>query len=56
MVEILRRGIEGLGLGCRNEPILGSILDRETLARLRETDVIIGCVDRAFPSVIAQAI
>lgn len=48
-VEILRRGIEGLGLGCRIEGIVGNILDRETLSRLREADVVIGCVDRGFP-------
>jgi hypothetical protein len=48
-VEVIRRGIEALGLGCRVEPLFGNILDRAVLARLREADVIIGCLDKAFP-------
>src|SRR5207245_9122231 len=48
-VEVIRRGIEALGLGCRVEAVVGNILDREVLARLREADIIIGCVDKAFP-------
>jgi hypothetical protein len=48
-VEVIRRGIEGLGLGCRVEAVVGNVLDREVLARLREADVLVGCVDRAFP-------
>lgn len=48
-VEVIRRGIEGLGLGCRVDPIVGNILDRDVLARLREADVIIGCLDKGFP-------
>ncbi len=48
-VEIIRRGIEGLGLGCHVKGIVGNILDRRMLAQLREADVIIGCVDRGFP-------
>jgi hypothetical protein len=48
-VEITRRGIEGLGLGCRVEPVRGNILDRDFLARLRDADILVGCVDRAFP-------
>lgn len=48
-VDILRRGIEGAGLGCHIEPMVGNILDRDTLARLREADILIGCMDRGFP-------
>jgi hypothetical protein len=48
-VEVIRRGVEGLGLGCRVDPIIGNILDRDVLARLRQPDVIIGCLDKAFP-------
>jgi hypothetical protein len=48
-VEVIRRGIESLGLGCRVETIFGNILDRDVLARLREADVLVGGVDRAFP-------
>ena len=51
-VEVLRRGIEGLGLGCRVEPILGNILNKEILARLRETDLVVGCVDKAYPRLL----
>ncbi|HZZ80570.1 MAG TPA: ThiF family adenylyltransferase [Gemmataceae bacterium] len=48
-VEVIRRGIETLGLGCRVEPVMGNILDRDILVRLREADIMIGCVDRGFP-------
>jgi hypothetical protein len=48
-VEVIHRGIDGLGLGCRVEPIVGNVLDRNVLARLREADVIVGCLDKAFP-------
>lgn len=48
-VEVLRRGIEALGLGCRVEPLIGNILDRDVIARLREADILIGCVDKAYP-------
>jgi hypothetical protein len=48
-VEVIRRGIEALGLGCRVDPIFGNILGRDVLARLREADVIIGCLDKGFP-------
>lgn len=48
-VEVIRRGVEGLGLGCHVEPIKGNVLDRDVLARLREADIIIGCLDKAFP-------
>ena len=48
-VELVRRGIEALGLGCRVDPVIGNILDRDVLTRLREADVIIGCLDKGFP-------
>lgn len=48
-VEVIRRGIESLGLGCRVEPVTGNVLDREVLMRLRESDILIGCVDKAYP-------
>ncbi len=48
-VEVLKRGIEGLGLGCRVEALRASILDGNVLARLRDADVVFGCVDRALP-------
>lgn len=51
-VEVLQRGIKGLGLGCRVEAINGNILDSKVLARLREADVIFGCVDKAYPRLL----
>jgi NADPH:quinone reductase-like Zn-dependent oxidoreductase len=48
-VEVIRRGIEGLGLDCRVELVRGNVLDRDVLARLREADILVGCVDKAFP-------
>lgn len=51
-VEVLHRGIEGLGLGCRVEAINGNILDSNVLAHLREADVIFGCVDKAYPRLL----
>ena len=35
-VEVIRRGIESLGLGCRVEPIIGNVLARDVLMRLRK--------------------
>jgi hypothetical protein len=51
-VEVLKRGIEGLGLGCEIEPVVGSVLDSTVLKRLNEADFIFGCVDRDFPRMI----
>jgi hypothetical protein len=48
-VDLLKEGIEQMGLGCGVEPLNGSVLDRIVIARLREADVIFGCVDKAFP-------
>src|SRR5207249_1884817 len=48
-VEVIRRGIEGMGLGCRVEPLAGNVLDREILSRLRDADILVGCVDKSFP-------
>lgn len=48
-VEVIRRGIEGLGMGCAVDPVVGNVLDARVLARLRECDVVMGCVDKAFP-------
>lgn len=48
-IEVIRRGIESLGLGCRVEPVLGNVLSSDVLMRLRESDAVIGCVDKAYP-------
>jgi hypothetical protein len=51
-VDVLKRGIENLGLGCDVEAVSGNILDRHILRRLRESDFIFGCVDRAYPRLL----
>lgn len=48
-VEVVRRAIEALGLGCRVEPIQGSILDHDVLRRVLDGDLVVGCVDRDLP-------
>lgn len=48
-VAVVRRGLVSAGLGCRVDIIRGSVLDRDVLARLRDADVIVGCVDQAYP-------
>jgi ThiF family len=48
-VEVLRRAIERLGLGCRVEAIHDNILADDVLMRLRDADLIFGCVDKAYP-------
>jgi hypothetical protein len=51
-VEVLKRGIESLGLDCEIEPVVGSILNSTVLKRLNEADFIFGCVDKDFPRMI----
>jgi len=51
-VEVLKRGIESLGLGCEVVPVVGSILDSAVLKRLNEADFIFGCVDKDFPRML----
>ena len=48
-VELLRQGIEELGLGCRVEAIQSSILDAGVLRRVLDADLVFGCVDRGLP-------
>jgi NAD(P)-dependent dehydrogenase (short-subunit alcohol dehydrogenase family) len=48
-VEVLRRGIEALGLGCKIIPIRGTILDCAMLRHVLEGDLVVGCVDRDLP-------
>jgi hypothetical protein len=48
-VEVLRRAIEAIGMGCRVEPIHGTILNKEVLRRVLDADLVFGCVDRALP-------
>ena len=51
-VEILKRGIEAMGLGCEVEPIVGSILNDAILQRLNEADLMFGCVDKDYPRML----
>ena len=48
-VEILKRRIEAMGLGCEVEAIVGSILIDAILQRLKEADLMFGCVDKDYP-------
>jgi molybdopterin/thiamine biosynthesis adenylyltransferase len=50
--EVLKRGIEGLGLGCEVVPIVGSVLDNTVLERLNEADLLFGCVDKDYPRML----
>src|SRR4051812_10320915 len=47
-VDVLRRGILSLGIGCEIEPIWGSILDDNILRSILDSDLIFGCVDSAL--------
>jgi hypothetical protein len=48
-IEISRRAAEETKIGCRVETIEGNVLDQTILARLRDSDIIFGCVDKAYP-------
>jgi hypothetical protein len=50
--EVLKRGIEGLGLGCEVVPIVGSILDDRVIRRLNEADIVFGCLDKDYPRIL----
>lgn len=47
--DVLKRGIEALGLGCEIVPINGSILDSCIMQRVNEADFLFGCLDVDFP-------
>jgi len=51
-VDVLKRGIEGLGLGCEIIPIRGSVLDDAVLRKLNGADLIFGCVDKDYPRML----
>jgi len=50
--EVLKRGIENLGLGCEVVSIVGSILDDNVMRCLNEADVVFGCVDKDYPRIL----
>ena len=52
-VDVVKRGIEALGLGCKVTPIRGSILEQDVLMQLRDADAIVGCLDKALPRELA---
>jgi hypothetical protein len=51
-VEVLKREIEALGIGCEVVPVLGSVLDNAVLERLNEADLLFGCVDKDYPRML----
>jgi hypothetical protein len=51
-VEVLKRGIESLGLGCEVVSLVGSILDSNVMKRLNDVDFIFGCVDKDYPRML----
>jgi hypothetical protein len=50
--EVIKRGIEGLGLECEVVSIVGSILDDVVMQRLNEADLVFGCVDKDYPRML----
>jgi hypothetical protein len=50
--EVLKRGIESLGLGCEVVAIVGSVLDNNITRLLNEADVVFGCVDKDYPRIL----
>lgn len=48
-VAVIKRGIEGTGLGCHIDAVHDTILDKAVLGRLVDADVVFGCVDAAYP-------
>jgi hypothetical protein len=51
-VAVIKDAIEAIGIGCNVEAVNGTILDRDVLLRLKETDLIFGCVDAAIPRLL----
>jgi hypothetical protein len=51
-VNVLKRAIEALGLGCEVEPVVGSVLNNTVLERLNEADLVFGCVDKDYPRIL----
>ncbi|HEX5412367.1 MAG TPA: ThiF family adenylyltransferase [Terriglobia bacterium] len=51
-VEVLKGGIEGLGLDCEVVPVVGSILDNAVLEQLNESDFLVGCIDKDYPRML----
>lgn len=50
--EVVKRGIETMGLGCEVVPVVSSILDNAVLQRLNEADLLLGCVDKDYPRIV----
>jgi hypothetical protein len=49
---MMKERLEAAGMGLTVEPVVGSLLDQRVLSRLREVDVVFGCVDRAYPRLL----
>lgn len=48
-VEVLKRGLDAIGLPTTIRALQANVLAKTTCSALREADLIIGCVDRAIP-------
>lgn len=51
-VDVLKRGLDGLGLSTEIQVLKESVLFEDSCSRLSEADLIIGCVDRALPRLL----
>jgi hypothetical protein len=51
-VDVLKRGIKSLNLGCEVIAIRASVLDEAVLRNLNVADLIIGCVDKDYPRML----
>lgn len=51
-VDVLKRGIEALQLGCEVIAVAASILNNDVLKYLNSADLIFGCVDKDYPRAI----
>jgi hypothetical protein len=51
-VDVLKRGIESLNLGCEVIAIWASVLDEAVLRNLNAADLIFGCVDKDYPRML----
>lgn len=48
-VLVVDRGLHESGFELEIAPVVGNVLDREVLMRLRDADLVFGCVDRDWP-------
>jgi hypothetical protein len=51
-VDVLKRGIESLNLGCEVIAIRESVLDHAVLSELNDAELVFGCVDKDYPRML----